>query len=197
MIEDQNLLVLGEVELVGAYVVMAAVLLSIALWNRIAWWIKAASIVVTFGFFFVTYLSVRHMLGWPTSEQLPDRFELLWAFVQEPDEATRHPGAIYVWAMKLPGEGPIDAAEVYTPGAIDTRVAADQMPRAYRLVYERSAHEEVHEAVVNLIQGTRQIGVTTRKPKKPGEYAPQSRYSFYDRPDPILPPKAAAARPRD
>ena len=33
------------------------------------------------------------------------------------------------------------------------------------------------------------VGVTDRKPRKPGEFADQSRFSFYDRPDPILPPK--------
>jgi len=194
VIADQDLLLLGEIELVAAYVVMAGLLLSIAIWNRLRWWIRAGSIVITFGFFFVTFMSVRHMLGWPTAEQLPDRFELLWAFVQEPDEATRYPGAIYVWAMKLAGEGAIEEAEVYTPGAVDTRVAVAQMPRAYRLPYDRSSHKDVHDAVINLMEGTRQIGVSTRKPKKPGEYAPQSRYSFYDRPDPILPPKGIGGR---
>ena len=58
--------------------------------------------------------------------------------------------------------------------------------------YTRFAHEQVNEALVKLQQGVRQIGVTDRKPRKPGEHAPQSRYSFYDRPDPILPPKDTA-----
>jgi hypothetical protein len=40
-----------------------------------------------------------------------------------------------------------------------------------------------------MVDGVRQIGVTDRKPRKPGEDAPQSQFSFYDRPDPILPPK--------
>ena len=63
------------------------------------------------------------------------------------------------------------------------------MPRAYKLPYERSTHNDVEEAIVKMVDGVRQIGVTDRKPKKPGEDAPQSQFSFYDRPDPILPPK--------
>ena len=88
MFPEKYMLLLGEIELIAAYVVLAAILLSIALWNRVRWWIKAATIVVTFGFFFISFASVRQILGWPTSAEMPDRFELVWAFVQEPDEAT-------------------------------------------------------------------------------------------------------------
>lgn len=189
---DQHLLALGQYELVAAYVVLAALLLSIAIWNRLGWWIKASGIVVTAVFFFVSFYAVKNMLGWPTSDALPDRFEILYARIQEPDEVTRVEGAIYVWAMTLAGEGPIDESDIYKPGALDTRLAQDQAPRAYRVPYTRFAHEQVNEALVKLQQGVRQIGVTDRKPRKPGEHAPQSRYSFYDRPDPILPPKDTA-----
>jgi hypothetical protein len=196
MVPDQNTFLLGEFELVAAYVLLAAILLSIAIWNRVRWWIRAGTIVVTFGFFFVTYVSVKNLLGWPTSELLPDRFEIIYAIIREPDEVTRSPGAIYVWAMTLPGEGPVDEADIYNPAVLDTRVQPDQMPRAYRLAYDRMAHKLVNEAIIQITQGVRQIGFSTRKPRKPGEYEEQSKYSFYDRPNPILPPKAAE-RPRE
>ena len=186
---DRHLLLLGQYELVAAYVAVAVLLLSIAIWNRVRWQIRAAAVVVTAAFFFVSFDSVRNILGWPTSEDLPDRFEIIHARIQEPDETMRVEGAIYVWAMSLPGEGPLDERDIHTPGALDTRIQPDQMPRAYRVPYTRFAHEQVIEALIKLQQGVRQIGVTDRKPRKPGEHAPQSRYSFYDRPDPILPPK--------
>jgi hypothetical protein len=181
---------LGEIELVGAYVVIATLLLSIAIWNRQRWWIRATAITITFAFFFISWVSVRNLLGWPTEQELPGRFELLFATVQEPDEVMRTPGAIYVWAMSLPGEGPVSEADIYNPAEFDTRVGPEQMPRAYKLPYDRTTHREVHEAVIKIVQGTRQVGVTDRKPKKPGESEDQSEFSFYDRPDPILPPKA-------
>lgn len=186
---DQHAFALGQYELVAAYVVVGALLLGVTIWNRVRWWIRAGAIVVTGAFFFVTFDSVRNLLGWPTAEALPDRFEILHARIQEPDEVMRVEGAIYVWAMTLPGEGPVDARDIHTPGALDTRVRPDQAPRAYRLPYTRFAHETVNEALVKMQQGVRQIGVTDRKPRKPGEHAPQAEFSFYDRPDPILPPK--------
>lgn len=194
MAPDQHIFLLGELELVAAYVVLAAILLSIAIWNRVRWWIRAGTIVVTFGFFFVTYVSVKNLLGWPTSDSLPDRFEIIFAIIREPDEVTRSAGAIYVWALTLPGEGAVDEADIYDPAALDTRVQPEQMPRAYRLAYDRMDHKLVNEAIIKITQGTRQIGFSTRKPRKPGEYEQQSRYSFYDRPDPILPPKTAERR---
>ena len=186
---DGHLLPLGQYELVAAYVAVATLLLSIVIWNRVRWWIRAVAVVVTAAFFFVSFDSVRNILGWPTSEDLPDRFEILYARIQEPDETMRVEGAIYVWAMTLPGEGPLDESDVYTPGMLDTRIRPDQAPRAYRIPYTRFAHEQVNEALLKMQEGVRQIGVTDRNPRKPGEHAPQSRYSFYDRPDPILPPK--------
>ncbi len=179
----------GQIELVAAYVVVAALLLSVVIWNRQRAWIRGLAIAVTFVFFFVTWTSVRNLLGWPTEQAMPDRFEILFATIQEPDEVTRTPGAIYVWAWELPGDGPVAAGDIYDPARFDTRVGSGQMPRAYMLPYDRPTHREVQEAMVKIVQGTRQVGVTDRKPKKPGEYAEQSRFSFYDRPDPILPPK--------
>lgn len=196
MPDDRYLPLLGQYELVAAYVVLAALLLSIAIWNRLHWRIKAAAIVVTACFFFVSFHSVKNILGWPTSGPLPDRFEILHAKIQEPDEVARVEGAIYVWAMTLPGEGPIEARDIYKPGVLDTRVRQDQMPRAYRVPYSRFAHQQVSEALLKIQEGVRQVGVTDRKPRKPGEYAPQSEYSFYDRPDPILPPKEPDPRVR-
>ena len=75
------------------------------------------------------------------------------------------------------------------PGAINTRVAANQRPRAYIASYTRTLHKRVEDAKLKMVDGVRQIGVTDRKPKKPGEDASRSQFSFYDRPDPILPAK--------
>lgn len=189
MLADENTLLFGQMELVAAYVLLAALLLSITIWNRVRWWIKAATIVITCGFFFISFLSVRQILGWPTNSGLPDRFELIWAFVEEPDETARTAGGVYVWAMTLPGSGSVDPAEVHQPGVIDTRIKRGQLPRAYKLPYTRYAHEDVEKAITKMVDGVRQIGVTQRKPKKPGEHDTHSPFTFFDRPDPILPPK--------
>ena len=81
---DGHLLSLGQYELVAAYVAVATLLLSIVIWNRVRWWIRATAVVVTAAFFFVSFDSVRNILGWPTSGELPDRFEILYARIRSP-----------------------------------------------------------------------------------------------------------------
>ena len=129
---------LGEIELVGAYVALGALLLSIVIWNRVRWWIRAIAIVVTLGFFFVQFNSIRHLMGWPTFDRLPDRFEMVYAAIMEPDQAAQEPGAIYLWIIPLAGSGALEEAEVYTPGMVDTRIepgdmGADQLDFAERV----------------------------------------------------------------
>ena len=68
---DGHLLSLGQYELVAAYVAVATLLLSIVIWNRVRWWIRAVAVVVTAAFFFVSFDSVRNILGWPTSGNCP------------------------------------------------------------------------------------------------------------------------------
>lgn len=180
---------LGWFELVASYVVLAALLLSINLWARVRWWIKASVTVVVTAFFFVSFVSVEALLGWPTDQDLPDRFELVYAKIVEPNPASQNPGAIYVWAMALPGAGPVDEDDIYTPGVIDTRPLLGLMPRAYRLPYSRGMHKKVFDARTKLMGGVPQIGLKARKKRKSGETAQQSEIRFYARPDPILPPK--------
>ena len=184
---------LGWFELIAGYVVLGALLLSVNLWARVRWWIKAAVTVVVTAFFFVSFVSIEALLGWPTDQELPDRFELVYAKIVEPNPESRNPGAIYVWAMALPGTGPVDEEDIYTPGVIDTRPLAGRVPRAYRLPYSRGMHKKVFDARMRVIEGVAQIGLTARKKRKPGETAQKSEFHFYARPDPILPPKEPRA----
>lgn len=192
-----NQLALGEMELVAGYVLLAVLLLGVGLWTRVRWWIKTGTVILTIGFFFVTFDSVKNILGWPSDDAVPDRFELMWVVIDEPNQATGSEGAIYLWVMKLPGDGPLDEMDVYTPGKIDTRWQTGQQPRAHKLPYSRALHRESEEAKLKVVEGSRQIGVSTRRPKKPGEYQEQSEFSFFDRPDPILPPKDAPPPPAE
>ena len=178
---------LGWFELIAGYVVLAALLLSINLWARVRWGIKAAAIVVTTGFFFITFVSINQLLGWPTDQQMPERFEMLYAVIQEPDPATRDPGAIYIWAMVPPDGAPADRTRVDRQRTI--AVEPGQMPRAYRLPYSRPLHKDIFVARQKVIDGVRQIGVAAQKPRDAGEQATQSKFRFFDRPKPILPPK--------
>ena len=88
-------------EFVAAYVVLAALLLSlnaVSLWQ---WWVKIAAIAVTTVFFAGTYVFTTGLLGWPAPMEPPHHFNLLWSRIVEPNTTNGVQGAIYLWAEEL------------------------------------------------------------------------------------------------
>jgi len=117
---------------VSAYVAIAILLLSLNVASRWRWWIKGAAIVVTGGFFAVSYFAIVSMLGWPTADRMPGRFTLLATEVVEPDRFIGTDGAIYLWLRELDENnvpvGPPRGYEiVYTEPLADAADAAQEM----------------------------------------------------------------------
>jgi len=107
-------------EFAAAYVVLAALLLSlnaVSLWR---WWVKIAAVVITTGFFGATYVFATGLLGWPTPMEPPHQFNLLWSRIVEPNAVNGVEGAIYLWAQEL-----------------DDTKRPKGAPRAYSLTYTR------------------------------------------------------------
>ena len=47
-------------------------------------------------FYVLTYKSFKNLLGWPSSESLPDRFRLVAAQIYEPNALINSEGAIFL-----------------------------------------------------------------------------------------------------
>jgi hypothetical protein len=126
----------------AAYVVIGVLLLTIGLTSRVAWWVKAAAIVVTSAFFVEAFFATKGLLGWPRSGQLPPRFQLLWVRVVEPDRLSANPGAIYLWIEE-----------------VDDNNVPDGVPRSYRLPYSRPLADRSAKARDEIMSGKPQQGL--------------------------------------
>tara|TARA_A100001015_G_scaffold254717_1_gene295724 strand:- start:6611 stop:7123 length:513 start_codon:yes stop_codon:yes gene_type:complete len=126
------------------YVVIAALLLIFCLatsWKR---WIKVLLIfVVTFSYF-IANTTFEEMLGWPTPKTLPDKFVIISATIEEPNQQRGIEGAIYLWVSNLDSK---------RPGG---------PPRSFSLPYLKHNHSELAEAQRKSKQGIRQIGIVER-----------------------------------
>jgi len=164
--------------IIAAYILIALLLLSINLYSKWSWPVKAATIIVTSVFYAVTYYSLPGLLGWPTTENLPPKFKLDAIAVVQPDKLSGEKGAIYLWVSKLEDLQP------------------DSVPRAYRLPYSKPLFAKVNEARVKMGKGVQQIG-EYKKPDanmKPAQNAVRSGQvtfplRFYDLPDSLYPDK--------
>jgi hypothetical protein len=126
----------------AAYVVLGVLLLALGLSSRLAWWVKAAAIVVTSVFFVEAFFAIKGLLGWPRTGQLPARFQLLWVRVVEPDLKSSNAGAIYLWIE-----------------AVDENNVPDGVPRSYRLAYSRPLADRAVKARDEIMSGKPQQGL--------------------------------------
>ena len=140
-----------------SYAVLAVLLLSLNLASRWHWGIKASAIALTTAFFGISYASITGLVGWPAGARLPERFQLDWGTVVEPDKLNGAPGAIYLWVE-----------------TIDENNLPAGVPRAFRVLYSRELAERVGHARERIEQGIDQAG-TARDLDIPEASADQDR----------------------
>lgn len=125
----------------AAYVVLAVVVLSMGLTSRFAWWVKAGVIVVSSAFFVEAFFASKSLLGWPASDALPPKFQLLWTRVVEPDLKAGSRGAIFLWVEE-----------------IDANNVPSGLPRSYRLPYSVQLADRTLKARDEIMAGNPQEG---------------------------------------
>jgi hypothetical protein len=183
---------------VASYVVIAVLLLSLNLASRWHWGIKAGAIVITIGFFGVSYVSIGELIGWPSEARMPERFQLHWATVREPDKLNGLPGSIFLWLE-----------------ALDENSMPAGTPRAFRVPYSRALADRIGRAKERIEQGADQAGTardlevpegepdedrrlagTPPRRDEPGSTGDPAAFiqhtpsvEFEDMPPPALPPK--------
>jgi len=87
-------------------------------------------------FYSVTWFGHQSMLGWATSEDMPDAFRVLWITIDEPDKATKEAGGIFFWVRELDEAGLPQGA-----------------PRAYHVPFTEQAAEEAQAALGKMEEG--------------------------------------------
>ena len=106
-------------QLIGVYVLLGVLLLSLNLRSRWSWWIKVGAILLTSSAYYLTYHSVNELKGWPVPDPLPERFSVHWVQVAEPD--------LVVDPVVLPGD---DAGQVLVAGPLVEEAAVEGVDHA-------------------------------------------------------------------
>jgi hypothetical protein len=125
----------------AAYVAMSVLLLWTGLASPLRWWVKSVTIVVTSLFFVEVFFATKGLLGWPGTERLPARFQLLWTRVVEPDPKMRDAGSIFLWVEQ-----------------VDENNVPVGTPRSYRLGYSKPLEDKVLKARDEIMSGNPQEG---------------------------------------
>jgi hypothetical protein len=125
----------------AAYVVVCVLLLAMSLFAPLRWWVKAPAIVVASFFFVEEFYASKSLMGWPGTDRLPNRFQLLWTRVVEPDPKLHDPGSIFFWVEE-----------------VDENNVPTGVPRSYRLPYMKPLADKALKARDEIMSGNPQEG---------------------------------------
>jgi hypothetical protein len=124
-----------------AYVVVCVLLLTASLFAPLRWWVKAPAIVVASFFFVEEFYASKSLLGWPGTDRLPGRFQLLWTRVVEPDPKMHDAGSIFFWVEE-----------------VDENNVPTGVPRSYKLPYTKPLADKSLKARDEIMSGNPQEG---------------------------------------
>ena len=131
----------GVLGLVLAYVLLSTLLLAVMIFLPIRRWLKIAAILAASAFYVVVFFATQHLLGWSAPVAVPDRFQVLWTRVIEPNPSRNNPGAVHIWVEAL-DESNLPSGE----------------PRAFRLPYSVELARKVSAAQAEIDEGRPQGG---------------------------------------
>jgi hypothetical protein len=153
----ESLLFLG-----ASYAVVAALLVALCVNLPGRRSLKIALITLVSVFYGLTWIGHQNTLGWPTSEQMPDQFRVLWITIDEPTKVTQDMGGIYFWVRELDEAG-----------------IPQGVPRAYHVPFTAQAAEEAQAALGKMEEGKVMNGTPSRNAVR-DEERPEPRANEYE-----------------
>ena len=143
-----------------SFVFVTAILLWFVIGSRGKWFIKAIAIASLCLLSYLNWNSINGMLGWATNDSLPNKFEVLWVTVKEPNKQARTEGGIFVLLRNINKEES-DGISLYNK---DDK----QEPRLYKVKYTPKKHEQAMAIIEQIKKGKRVFGSGKKKGKGQG-----------------------------
>ena len=124
-----------------AYAALGTLLLIVLLHLAIPRTAKMALVTLMTVFYAAVFFFSQSMLGWAAATAVPERFQVLWTRIVEPNPSQQSPGEIYLWVE-----------------ALDERNIASGEPRAFVVPYSPTLAEKVSTAQAEIKKGNPQAG---------------------------------------
>lgn len=161
----------GEIALVAILVFVCVLLLSLLVRSKWNWIIKSTATIITGGLFALAFVSIIDMQGWPTTDTIPETFQFVGYYVDNPNPMIGKEGFIVIWILEMNKE-------------------IGKKPRSYIIPYSKEMHKKLQEAKKRRSAGQAIKGERINKKQRKGNFAESlDDLEFYDMPKPSLPPK--------
>ncbi|WP_072378045.1 hypothetical protein [Hyphomicrobium sp. NDB2Meth4] len=127
--------------LTAAYAALCTLLLIVLIHISIPRLAKAGMIALMTAFCAGVFFFSQGMLGWAAASAVPERFQVLWTRVVEPNPSQQSSGAIYLWVE-----------------ALDDHNLPSGEPRAFIVPYSAAMADKVSTAQTEIKKGNAQAG---------------------------------------
>ncbi len=138
-----------------SYVIFYCIVMASLGWSIIGgkghWLMKLLFVPAVIWFSIAIGVSTSSMLGWPAKfADMPDKFELRWVMVKNPDKKSGYEGNIFLWVTDNNPSDDYGMFDLYRPDKLQ--------PRGFVLPYDPELHKEVGKALQKLRKGQRLMG---------------------------------------
>jgi len=125
--------------IIPTFILLGGLILWFVIGTKGYWPLKMVLITMTLCFSLLLSRTMEDVRGWPTDDELPNKFRVHWLVIKEPNKADHNEkGGIYLWVTDLAGDG--------------------KQPRAYRSEYSREKHEDAQKALKMIMEGKSVMG---------------------------------------
>lgn len=124
-----------------AYAALGTLLLIVLVHLAVPRTMKALLIASMTAFYAAVFFFSQSLLGWAAATAVPERFQVLWTRIVEPNLSQQSPGAIYLWVEEL-----------------DARNIPSGTPRAFVIPYSAELADKVSSAQAEIKKGNHQAG---------------------------------------
>jgi len=148
------------------FVLIGTLVLWFIIGSRGNWLSKAVVIFASLYFCLSVGFSIKDYMGWPTEEDLPNKFVVHWVVIEEPDKQTGDKGHVYIWIK--PSSKTKNTRETWEDYLLSF-YDGESKPRAHQMSYSKDLHERAQEAIEMIRKGQRVGGLNGRGEGKEGE----------------------------
>ena len=100
--------------------------------------------------------------GWPTTDELPDKFLVRWAVVNEPDKKRKTEGAIYIWVTYLSEKTETISESGWKDYLIPFSVTHKSNLRVHQSPYSTEDHKAITRVMGRIINKEKVVGTRKR-----------------------------------
>lgn len=121
--------------LVSAYLILLGLIFWIIFGIRGKWWLKSATLIISFIFSFSLWNAFNSYKGWPVHQNIPKDSQFLSGAIDQPNAAIGDPGHIFLWLLSVQ----------VTHNPFGYKPLSGE-PRAYELPYSKGLESAINQA---------------------------------------------------